>query len=301
MVGTTEPPSPGPSPRGNWKRWGSADERGTVNLITPAITAKAASLVKNGRVYSLGLPIEHNALNTPSFRERVAPMHAVFAKRRQDGSGSADDYILLNTHALTHIDSVAHDWSEGQLYNGFDANTITSMGAEKCGIDKVGPIVTRGVLLDMARFKGVKSLQRGEAIGRSDILSCAQSENVELQPGDAVLIRTGYLGTFTKEKELEFFSGAPGIGRSAIALFDEIEPAVIGTDTPYLEVEPCEDTGRLSWPIHLELIWKRGASLIELLNLDYLSNDAVKEFLFVAAPLNIKNGLGSPINPVAIC
>jgi kynurenine formamidase len=167
-------------------------------------------------------------------------------------------------------------------------------------VDKIDGIVTRGVLLDIARFKGVSHLNKGEVITMKDLISCAETEKVEFRVGDAVLIRTGVIETFDKKNPTEFFRGTPGIGMSTVELFDRIGTAVLGSDTYSIEVEPTE-RGDFSVPLHEELLWKRGIYMIELLNLDKIASDKVYEFLFVGAPLKIEKGLGSPINPLAIC
>ena len=283
---------------GNWNRWGVDDERGTLNLISQKVVKDSVNLVRQGKIISLGLPIIHNGVDIPSFPHRLPPLHLASFAKRPDGSGTADDYVLLNTHNHTHIDSLAHDWRNGRLYNGFSLSYITSNGAEKCGIDKIGAIVTKGVLLDIAKHKHVDSMRKGERISAKDLLTCAKNEAVSFTEGDAVLIRTGYMSSFQKENEKSFFEGAPGLDLTTARLFDRSMSSIVGADTPFLEV--VQNVRSMSWPLHTELLWMRGMSLIEMLNLEELARERIYEFLFVALPLKIVGGLGSPINPIAV-
>jgi kynurenine formamidase len=285
--------------KGNWGRWGENDERGTLNLITPDVVKYATSLVRRGQTFSLCLPITNAGVGVPSFPTRAPPLHVASYRKTPDGAGTGDDYLITNTHNQTHLDSIAHEWLDNTIYNGYSDDVISSQGATRCGIDKVGGIVTRGVLLDIARFKGVKCLEKGEGIFSQDLESCAKSQNVPLREGDAVLVRTGSLNSFDLKNPAEFFTGAPGLAQDSVAFFDKYGTAVVGTDTCFFEVQPVQDRP-WDWPVHVDLIWKRGMFLIELLNLEKFAEQRIYEFLFVVAPLKIDKGLGSPINPLAI-
>jgi kynurenine formamidase len=287
--------------KGNWGRWGKDDEVGTLNLVTPEVIKKAARLVKRGRVYSLGLPIRHAATGGPTFPGRVAPVHvALYSKRGPRGHGGGDDYLVLNTHnAPSHMDALGHFWMANRLYNNHSDDVVTSAGAEKCGIDKIGAIVTRGVLLDMARYQGVHHLKPGEVINAEDMVGCAKSEGVKFEVGDAVLVRSNFLSQFDPKNPQEYFEGNPGIGLSTVDLLDRNGTVAIGADTMYVEVHPSEVKDRVV-PVHEELLWRRGMHFLEQIDLEGLAADRMYEFLFVVNPLKIERGLGSPINPVAI-
>jgi kynurenine formamidase len=289
--------------KGNWGRWGKDDERGTLNLITPDVVKKATGLVKTGKVYTLGLPIRHNANGGPSFPGRVPPTHvAMYVKGGPDGFGGGDDYLAINTHnAPSHMDALGHFFMADRLYNNHSTDGLTSAGTEKCGIDKVGAIVTRGILLDIARYKGVDHLKFGEVISGEDLLKCAEWQGLKFEVGDAVLIRTNYLSQFDPLKPEHYFDGCPGIGLSTVEVFDKNGTAAVGADTAYIEVHPSEANDPIKMvPVHEQLLWRRGMQLLEILDLEPLANDKVYEFMLVVNPLKIERGLGSPINPVAI-
>ncbi len=289
----------------NWGRWGKADERGTANFATPERLVAAAGLVKRGQVYSLSLPIQSNAV--PVAPRRCPPQHFMTLDggdyaaglQRKSGFQASDDYLALYTHGSTHIDALAHVWYDGTLYNGFSANTVRSNGAAKCGIDKLGHLAGRGVLLDFCRHRGEAFLPGGTVLGSADFLACAAAQGVTLRQGDIVLIRTGWLSTFTERDPAAFFHSEPGIGLEAGEWIGEQGFAAIGADNYAVEAIPTENG--VSAPVHRRLLRDFGCSLMELMVLDRLAADQVWEFLFVAAPLAITGGVGSPINPLAIC
>ena len=287
--------------KGNWGRWGEDDERGALNILTTEIVKKASRLVKKGKTYTLGLPIMHNAGNGPTFPGRVPPVHvALYSRGGPKGSGGGDDYLVLNSHnAPSHIDALGHFWRANRLYNNISDDVVSAAGAARCGIDKVGAIVTRGVLLDMARYKGVNHLESGEIVSGTDMIDCAKSEGIEFEPGDAVLLRTGYLNTFDPKMGPAYFDGCPGFGLSTAKVFDSNGTVALGADTAYVEVHPSEVKDEVV-PLHEELLWRRGLYFLELLDLEGLAKDRVYEFLLIVNPLKIQGGLGSPINPVAI-
>jgi kynurenine formamidase len=287
--------------KGNWGRWGKDDERGLLNLITPEVVKKATKIVKKGKVYTLGLPIRHNANGGPTFPGRAPPVHvAMIVKRGPRGFGGGDDYVVLNTHnAPSHIDALGHFWLANRLYNNHPDSVVTSAGAEKCGVDKIGAIVTRGVLLDMPKYKGVDHLEPGEVVNADDLSGCAESQGIEFQVGDAVLLRTNHLSQFDPARPEHYFDGNPGFGLSCVDLLEKNGAVSVGADTAYVEVHPSEIKGR-EVPFHEEWLWRRGGYFFELLDLDELAKDKVYEFMLTVSALKIERGLGSPINPVAI-
>lgn len=289
----------------NWGRWGAADERGTANHATPERLVSAAGLVRRGQVYSLSLPIQGHSV--PVAPRRGPPQHFMTLDggdyaaglQRKSGFQASDDYLALYTHGSTHVDALAHVWYDGTLYNGFSANTVRSNGAAKCGIDKLGHLTGRGVLLDFARHRGVPHLPGGAVLGPGDFEDCAAAQGVELREGDIVLMRTGWLSTYTDRDPEAFFGSEPGIGLEAGEWIGQRGFAAIGADNYAVEAIPTENG--VSAPVHRRLLRDYGCSLMELMVLDALAQDAVWEFMFVAAPLRITGGVGSPINPLAIC
>jgi kynurenine formamidase len=290
---------------GNWGRWGADDERGAANLATAErIRDAACSLVRAGKVYSLALPLQ--TANVPVLPSRVPPQHFMrmdggdyaAGLKRKGGFQTSDDFIALGTHTTTHIDALAHCWYDDRLYNNFSANGVRSNGAKQCGIDKLIHLVGRGVLIDLCAHRGIDHLPSGEIIKPGDIEDCAKAQGIDLREGDILLLRTGWMDIFRKEGAEAFFTGEPGIGRDAAEWIGKKGFAAIGADNWGVEVIPVE--GDIPGPVHRRLIRDFGLYLMELFVLDELAADRVYEFLFVAAPLRITGGVGSPLNPLAI-
>ncbi len=289
----------------NWGRWGEADERCMANLATEARLKQAATLVKTGKTYSLSLPVQ--SASVPTFPRRQPPLHMMTLDggdyaaglKRHSGTQTADDYIGMHTHGGTHIDALSHVWYGDQIYNGFSSNTIRSGGAKHCGIEKLKHLAGRGVLLDLCAFKGEPFLPLGYVITPADLEGAAAAAGVAVGEGDILLIRTGWLASYDEKQPKEFFRGEPGIGKDAAEWLGARGVCGIGMDNFAIEAVPTED-GTLM-PVHRRLIRDLGCYLMELLVLDELAKDGVHEFLFVAAPLLITGGVGSPINPLAIC
>jgi len=288
----------------NWGRWGAADERGAANFATPDKIRKAAKLIQTGRVHSLSLPIQ--ARGTPIHPRRAAPLHFMTLDggdyaaglTRKGGHMSSDDYIALSTHGTTHIDALAHFWYEDQLYNGFPGNSVRSSGAKHCGIEKLSNLVGRGVLLDLCRYLDVEMMEPGQVISPAMMIDCATAQGVSLEAGDIVLLRTGWQKVFREKGGEAFFAAEPGIGEAACEWIGEKGIAAVGSDNFGVEVIPTERG--VTAPVHQRLIRDFGVYLMELLALDALAEDEVHEFMFVAAPLLITGGVGSPLNPLAI-
>ena len=285
---------------GNWGKWGPNDERGTLNYLTPEVIKNAARLVKKGKVYSLAVPLNGEGPILPT-RNRPILVNAIFHFMDAGLTGELDvahDTLTTDTHCLTHIDSLAHCWHDGKMYNGFiAAENMDGYGAKKLGIDKVKWLVGRGVLLDIARYKKVDHLEKGQVITPEDMEGCARMEGIEICRGDIILIRTGWWRVFKADLEL-YRSGRPGPGLAAAAWFKEREICAVGADNDGVEVVPGEVTRLMAF--HCDFIRNQGGYMIEVLDLEELAEDQVYEFLFVAAPLVISRGVGSPLNPLAI-
>jgi kynurenine formamidase len=288
----------------NWGRWGAGDELGTANLMTEEVVRDAMRLVRKGQVFSLALNIKERG--TPVLPGRPAPQHYMridggdyaAGLTRKSGFQSVDDIVILPTHGTTHIDALAHVGDEGQLYNGFPLSGVRSNGATKLGIDKTPPLVGPGVLLDLCALKGVASLAGGAVITPEDLEACEKRQGVTVRAGSIVLLRTGWMRTFSADNTAPFFAAEPGIGMAAAHWLADRDVVAIGADNYGVEVIPTED-GR-SAPVHRALIRGCGMFLLELLELDELAASGVSEFLFMAAPLRIVGGVGSPLNPIAV-
>ena len=281
----------------NWSRWGPDDERGALNHIGSSEIKAAAGLVRAGQVLSLAQPLSPR---TPVPGHRGGVQHFMgrdggdyaAGARRPGGFQFAEDTVLLPLHIGTHIDALCHAWYDDALYNGFPGSgTRSTTGATRCGIDKMGPIAGRGVLLDVAAILGAP-LADGISIGAADLEDAARRAEVRVGKGDIVLIRTGWAeraGTFDAE---------PGLNLEAALWLAEREISVLGADNYAVEVLPFP-TGTV-FPVHQRLIRDFGIPLLEGLVLRALADTGRHEFMFAASPLPVVGGTGSPINPMAI-
>jgi kynurenine formamidase len=285
-----------------WNRWGSADERGALNLIDTDAVKRAASLVRSGQVVNLAQPL---SARTPVPAHRAGVQHFMgrdggdyaAGARRPDGFQFAEDTLVLPMHVGTHIDALCHAWYDDELYNGFPGSgTRSTTGAAKCGIDKMGPIAGRGVLLDLVAMRG-RPLDGGEAIGRDDLAGAAQAAGVEPGAGDIVLIRTGWQEQQAGAHAVSF-DAEPGLDLEAGLWLAARGVAVVGADNFAIEVMPFP-TGTV-FPLHKRLIRDYGIPLLEGLVLQPLAESGRATFLFAASPLPVSGGTGSPISPMAV-
>ena len=291
----------------NWGRWGPDDEVGTFNFITPEVVRRAAACVKRGDVFSLGLPLDSDGPQLGR-QGRMNPIHLMSAVEGRVGEGDfrySDDIVVMPLQCATQWDSLAHVYYDGQLYNGFPAATITAAGAARNAIDRLGPgIVSRGVLLDVARLWGVDRVGPGVAIKPADLEAAERAAGVRVETGDVLLVRTGHLGVFKLDRDREgYLRRTPGLGMACVEWLHARQVAAVATDTVAVEVIPWEDPA-LPLPVHLLCIRDVGLTLGEMFDLDELAaacaRDGVWEFLFSAPPLKVTGGVGSPLNPLAV-
>ncbi len=293
----------------NWGRWGAEDERGTVNFITPDVVRRAAACVKRGQVFSLGLAFDANG---PQIGQggRVNPLHLMSALHGGYGADPEgfrynDDVVVMPLQCATQWDSLAHVYYGGQLYNGFPASTTTSAGAARNSIDKQGDgIVSRGVLLDVARVAGVDRLPAGRAITPDDLEAAERAQGVRVESGDVLLVRTGHITVFKNDGDREgYMRRMPGLGIACVEWLHARQVAAVATDTNAVEVIPFEDPAT-PLPVHLLCIRDMGLTLGEMFDLEALAADCARdgiwEFLFTAPPLKVTGGVGSPLNPLAV-
>jgi kynurenine formamidase len=285
-----------------WGRWGAEDERGALNHIGPDTVRRAAALVQSGQAISLAQPLSPR---TPVPKHRAGVQHFMgrdggdyaAGARRPGGFQFAEDTVVMPLHIGTHIDALCHAWCDDCLYNGFPGRgTRSTTGALRCGVDKMLPIVTRGVLLDMVRLNGGPLAPRA-SIGRAQLIRAAEAASVAIEPGDAVLIRTGWQESQAGASDVSF-DEEPGIDVEAGLWLAEAGVAVVGADNFAIEAIPFP-AGTV-FPVHQRLIRDFGIPLLEGLVLHLLAEHDRSQFLFVAAPLPIVGGTGSPLAPVAV-
>ncbi len=281
----------------NWTRWGAEDEVGAPNLIGREQVRLAAGLVRTGQVISLAqqisdrLPVPGHRRGVQHFMGRDGGDYAAGAKR-PGGFQFAEDTVLMPLHLGTHVDALCHAWCDDHLFNGFPGNTVRSTTkALHCGVEKVPPLVTRGVLLDVVAVRG----QSPESIGLALLKDAAAG--VTLRDGDAVLIRTGWLESQHAGAGIDF-NREPGIDVEAALMLADSGVAIVGADNFAIEALPFPE-GTV-FPVHQRLIRDYGIPLLEGLVLRELAAVGTREFLFMATPLPIVGATGSPIAPVAV-
>ncbi len=282
--------------------WGEADEAGTLNRIGPAETRRAAALVCDGVVISLAQPLGKRTAVPPHrpgvqhFMDRDGGDYAAGA-RQPGGFQFAEDTLLLPLHVGTHIDALCHVWCQDRLYNNFPGSgTRSTTGAMKLGVDKMPPSVTRGVLLDFVKLRGAP-LPDGAAIDAGEVERAFAAAGTTPQPGDAILMRTGWLERQQSGAAISF-NDEPGIEISAARLFSAAGIALLGADNYAIEVLPFAK-GTI-FPVHQHLIRDHGMPLLEGLALADLAVQATRPFMFAMAPLPIEGGTASPVAPMAI-
>jgi kynurenine formamidase len=299
----------------NWGRWGADDQIGTLNNVTPENIIEAGRLIRKGRVFALGLSLKE-PIQSGLFGGRWNPIHTMLATGTDAKSGNqddpapylryADDAINMPCQASTQWDALCHVFLHDKMYNGYDAGLVDVRGAKKLGIEHVrDKMVGRGVLLDVARFKGVSSLEDGYAITIDDLNACAAAQKVEVRKGDFVIVRTGQQERCLARKDWSGYAGgnAPGFAFETCYWLRDKDVAAICSDTWGCEVRPNE-TNEANQPWHWVVIPVLGISMGEIFYLKELAEDCAEdgiyEFFFSAPPLHLPGGAGSPINPQAI-
>jgi kynurenine formamidase len=282
----------------NWGRWGPNDEMGTLNFITPAKIHEAANLVRSGRVVS----IAHDLSVVASAKNAVPIKHTMVSKGGV--AHGAFDELTIYSHGLfqTHLDAVAHIFHQGKAYNGRSASDI--LGKDGLAFGSIhaqrGGIVTRGVLLDVARSREVDWLQPEESVSARDLEAAERLSGVTVTTGDAVFIRIG-LGRREATAGPEDPSIRAGIGPDCPAWLHEREVALVGSDCPEKLPTDYPDIG-LVW--HIAALVYMGLSLIDSAALEPLAQACAEEkhndFLFTVAPLPFPRGTGSAVNPLCI-
>ena len=292
----------------NWGRWGADDQRGTLNFITPDAVKRGAAAVKRGDVFSLSIPMNADGPQTGGIPGRINPQHTMLmCNVAVTGDPSdfcaSDDSVEFGIQAATHWDALAHVGYEGLLYNGVPFDAVTAAGASKLGIEHFGPIVSRGVLLDIAQVHGVDSFDHNYAITGSDLDAAASYASVKVMSGDIVMVRTGQMHWLRERNKRRYSDPTPGIGTGALEWFHDQEVAAVATDTLVFEVWPGEDAAALL-PVHMIDLRDMGLVQGQLWALDELAadcaRDGVYECLLTATPLPITGAVGGAVAPTAV-
>jgi kynurenine formamidase len=310
----------------NWGRWGEDDQLGTVNLLTAERVAHAATLIRSGERFSLGLPIgierpsrdadlERGRRHPPS-RNSILHFFGCAAGDGVLGDTQAqlamddetfyqysDDFLIVALQHTTQLDGFGAG-RDHSLYNGYWAGLVTARsGARRLGMhNRARGIVGRAVLLDLANHLGVDRLADRFRIGPELVLEVAEAQGVEIGAGDILLMRTGWLGWWYAGGETENPGIAPGVGAEIVPLLKERDIAMVAFDNVTSEVIDPEDGRRMEF--HVAALRDLGLQVGEYFDLDELAaacrKDGIYEMFFVASPLPVVGGAGSPLNPIAI-
>ena len=280
-------------------KWGAGDERGSGNHMKPASVLRATQLIKTGEVIEIAHVLNDKM---PFFGTRRFDVHVKrsfmndFSNRR----GSNEEIVISEIGQVgTQFDGFAHQSHEDSHYNCFKTGAISTRGSfTKLGIEKVGTLMTRGVLIDVAGLKGVDTLPDTYEITVKDLQDALAKQRMTLQPGDAVLINTGWNRLWGKDNA-RYVKSCPGIGVAAAEWLAKQDPMLIGSDNWPVEVAPNPDP-KLSLPVHQVSLVVNGIHLLENLKLDDLAAKQVYEFAFVMQPLKAQGFTGSTVAPVAI-
>jgi kynurenine formamidase len=251
-----------------------------------------------GTIYELGQPyhvgMPHYPLH-PAFLFSLTRKHGDYMY--EGGVSAAAEMFATGGHVGTHLDSLGHISRDGKLFSGIEALKIQDYrdGLKRLGIEQTPAIVGRGVLIDVAQWKGVEVLDPGYSINADDLEETVHAQGVAIEKGDVVLIRTGWARYWTEP--LRFLSndkGTPGPNLEAARWLSSKQILLIGSDTTAFEKMPSH------LPVHAHLMVDHGIQIMEMLNLEELSQDRVFEFSFIVSPLKIIGGTASPVNPIAL-
>jgi len=295
----------------NWGRWGADDQRGTLNLITPATVQRGTAAARQGRAFSLALPFDQTGPQWDNVHmpERINPelrthtVNVAFTGDVRDFTTS-DDSFRMGSQAVTHWDALSHVGYAGKLYNDIPNTVVTADGgAAKLGIEHFGPIVTRGILLDIARVRGVEHFDDNYAITGDDLDTAAALGDIIVEPGDVLLVRTGQMHFLRAGDRQRYSYPSPGLSTQSIEWLRDHDVAALATDTMTFEVYPCEDPN-IFMPVHMIHLRDMGLAQGQNWNLDDLAADCAvdgqHDFLLVAPPLPLTGAVGAPVVPVAI-
>lgn len=282
-------------------KWGPNDEIGAANYMKPELVVKAASLVKTGKTYALGIPVDNK---TPAYPPRgfkvtiVQPGQAGIPGLGPNKATYNDDIIEGWIGVGSQIDGLGHLGIEHVYYNGNKlADFADPTGLKKLGIEKIPPMVTRGVLLDMAAHYNTDVVKEGTAFNVKEIEEVAKKQGVEIRQGDVVIFHTGWLSLIGKDNK-RYSAGEPGLGVEGAKYLTGKGVVAVGADTWGLEVLPFESKNLFE--VHQILLAMNGTYILENMDTAELAKDKAYEFLFVLGQPRFKGAVQSMINPVAI-
>jgi kynurenine formamidase len=280
-------------------KWGAGDERGSANLMKPALVLEAVKLIKTGEIIELAHVL---GPAMPFFGTRRFDVHVkrTFMNTGSNERGSNEEMVLSEIGQVgTQFDGFAHQTWRNQHYNCFKTEDIAARGLfNKLGIQNAGAFITRGVLIDVAGFKGVEMLGDNYEVTVDDLEGALKKQNMTLKAGDAVIVNTGWGKIYGKENA-RYVKSCPGLGVKAAQWIIDKNPILLGADNWPVEVAPNPDP-TLSLPVHQLALVVNGVHLLENMKLDELAQKQVYEFAFMMQPLKIQGGTGSTVSPIAV-
>jgi kynurenine formamidase len=293
----------------------TSSEIGPIGAMPPEQVARAARLVREGRMVSLaavrypGMPLfpghpPFQVLNYRTPRGIRVTGAKPWGPVNDAGLGYMAEYVMATSHSGAHMDALAHMTVDDDMhwYGGGNADEhLTDFGPTFGDASHLPPFFTRGILLDAPGFRGVDCLPKGAPIDAAECEAICAAEGVDVQPWDVVVIRTGYMGLWPDAEAMAAHK-TPGPDLSAARWLLERGVVATGTDTETYEVQPAPDPGPTGnpQPVHTLLLIENGIYLMESLDLEELARQRIYEFLFVALPVKIRGATGSMVDPVAI-
>jgi len=297
-------PAPASEPAADWfpSRYGAEDRIGAANRLSPEIVRAAAGLVTNGRIYSLGMEV---AADTPAYPPRS---YRIVITPSNDGTGAMvgdnhatanDDLVMSYLGVGSQIDGLGHLGIGHRYYNGLHAKDFMNpTGLTQLGTESIPPIVTRGVLLNMAALRGVETVPAGTAYTVADIQAAAARQGIEIRSGDVVIFHSGWHAMLERDPA-RWVREHPGPGVAAALHLAELGVVAVGADSAALEVIPFENPNR-PFEVHQTLLAKHGVYILENMVTGELAADGVHEFLFVLGQPKLRGAVQMVVNPIAI-
>jgi kynurenine formamidase len=280
-------------------KWGASDQRGSANHMKPETVLKAARLIRTGQVFELGRVLAEGMPLSPT---RRFEMHTKRTQMNTESNrrGSNEELVVAEIGQVgTQFDGFSHQTIGNSMYNCVKLDEVaTRAGFEKLGIENVGALMTRGVLIDVAASKGMQTLPDTYEITVADLQQALQKQNLTLQPGDAVLVHTGW-GRWWGVDNGRYMKTQPGLGFAAAEWLARQDPILVGADNTGINVTPNPDP-QVSNPVHQIMLVVHGIHLLEHLKLDELAASRAYEFALIVQPLKLKGATGSTVAPIAV-
>jgi kynurenine formamidase len=280
-------------------KWGAGDQRGAGNHMKPETVLRAARLIRTGQVIELGQVLSASMPLQPTRQFEVHTKRTVM-NPESNRRGSNEEIVIAEIGQVgTQFDGFSHQTIGSSMYNCYKVDdAATRTGFSKLGVEQVGALMTRGVLIDVAALKGVDTLADNYEITPADLQEALRRQEVALQPGDAVIVNTGW-GRLWGKDNAKYMRTNPGLGVAGAEWLARQDPMLVGMDTAPVNVTPSSDRA-LSNPTHQIMLVINGIHLLENLKLDELSAARVYEFALVVQPLKIQGGTGSTVAPIAV-